>query len=144
MSRLSKKLRDADSLFDKYQSSFGGKYSPNSPNYSEDSKFSLEDTLKKIKESQKRLGILFIVCFIVSLFLLCKLNPSFIMKKRSNLLESDIYKSNISDTKDKFALIKYSLLFALILWCTIFGLSYKFPLIKRCILGDEECNLCKD
>jgi len=142
MSRLSKKLRDADSLFDKYQSSFGGKYSPN---YSEDyNRFTLEEALKTIKESQKRLGILFILCFIVSLFLLCKIKPSFIMKKRTNISDSIIYKSNISDSKDKFALVKYSLLFSLILWCVIFGLSYKFPLIKRCIIGEEECNLCKE
>ena len=129
MSYSSKKLQDADILTDKYQASFGGKYSPD-----ETSSINLKGVWNLIVLSRIRLGILFGVSFILSLCIVVKYKARFVMTKKRSIGEQE--KINITN------LLKYSFIFGILLSSIVFGLSYKFPFIKKILFREEDCELC--
>lgn len=134
MSVSSKKLQDADTLADKYKASFGDKYSSEDSS-SMFSSFNLKGMWNLILLSRKRLAILLGVSFVLSMLILIKWKPNFILVKKQNI--------NESDKIDIWQLLKYSFIFGFLMSCLIFGLSYKVPFIKNIIFKEEDCELCQ-
>jgi hypothetical protein len=133
MPHSSKKLRDADTLADKYQTSFGGKYSPENKSPSLSSK-KIKMLWNLIVLSRLRLGVLMVICFLLVTLTLIKTKASFIMSRPKSILED----SKIDYTK----LFKYSSILSIGGFIVIFGLSYKVPLIKGMLFKEEDCDLC--
>lgn len=129
----SKKLQDADTLADKYQASFGGKYSPGDSSTGFSS-FDLKGVWNLIVLSRNRLGILLGVSFLLTMLMLIKYKAKVVMKRQSIIEDEKI---------DILLLIKYSFIIGFIISCIIFGLSYKFPFIKKILFKEEDCDLCQ-
>lgn len=131
MSYSSKKLRDADTLADEYQASFGGKYSPGDSSFAS---INLKGVWNLIVLSRVRLGILLGVCFILGMVILVRTKAKFIMTKPRSLGEQEKI--------DMTNLLKYSFIIGFVLSVIIFALSYKFPFIKKILFKEEDCELC--
>ncbi|MDD4931433.1 MAG: hypothetical protein PHG66_04810 [Candidatus Colwellbacteria bacterium] len=135
MSYSSKKLQDVDTLADKYQESFGGKYSPGDSSSSFGfSSINLKGVWNLIVLSRARLGILIGACFLLGMIILIKTKAKFIMTKPRTLGEHE----KIDTTN----LLKYSFIIGFVLSVIIFALSYKFPFIKKILFKEEDCDLC--
>lgn len=130
----SKKLQHADSLADKYQESFGGKYS-SEDSFTGGESFNLKGMWDSIVLSRKRLGILLLVCVIIGMITLIKFKPKFIMTTPKTFEEKEKI--------DILAVTKYSFIIGFILSVVIFAASYRFPFIKNVLFKEEDCELCQ-
>jgi len=134
MSYSSKKIRDADTLVDEYQASFGGKYSPDESSSNGFSLSNLKGVWKLIVSSRIRLGILMGGCFLIAMIILYKTKAKFVMTKQRSIGEKEKI--------DNINLLKYSFMIGFVMSCIVFGLSYKVPFIKKNLFKEEDCDLC--
>ena len=132
----SKNLQDADTLAEKYQSSFGGKYSPEKKTPSGDiTSFNFKGLWDLIVLSRMRLGILLGLCFIISMIMLTKYKPTFVIKRRTIM--------DNPESIDTLELVNYSFIFGFVFSVIFVGLSYKFPFIKNILFKEEDCDVCR-
>lgn len=125
--RSSKKLHEAERLNSDYQSYFGGKYSATK------SKFG--DILKMALLSKCRLFILFCVCFVVTMFLLYRSKPRWILHSRKKYDEQD--KISV------YYLMTYSIYISLFLFIVLSVVAYRFPKTRELLYISEDCDLCQ-
>lgn len=136
MSYSSKNLQEADTLAEKYQSSFGGKYSPEKKSsFSDITSFNFKGLWDLLVLSRMRLGILLGSFFIISMIMLTKYKPKFVVKRKSIM--------DNPEAIDTLELVKYSFIFGFVFSVVVVGLSYKFPFIKSILFKEEDCELCQ-
>lgn len=131
-----KKFHEAEKLHNEYKNYFGGKYSASrSPTNS--SKISV----KKIKDmwnamilSKQRIIILCIFCFFLSMFVLNKTKPKFILEKKE---------WNKSDHRiDIYSICWYSIIFGLVLTLILSIIAFNIPKLKEMLFKESCTNMC--
>lgn len=124
-------LKRADTLHKNVSSMLSSQFSPS---YSPKKVENVNDIVDIANSSKKGLAILFAVCFVLSLFLLKKCKPSFVVKKRN-------FYDYTGDEIDNYNLLYYSVLIGFILFIVSSVFIYKCDSLRKFVFS-ESCSMC--
>lgn len=122
------KFHDAEKLHKEYKSYFGGKYSASRSASSSPTK-KVKDVCNAILKSKKRVLVLLVICFFISMIILNKIKPKFVLEKGSSRSDKRI---------DIYSMCLYSLVCGVVLTLIFSLISFHVPVLKE-ILFKESC-----